>query len=441
MLAKNAKGQRIIHDYYRYREIEKRGKKVFRPGDSIYLHIYKCTDWLSAAETPYCTCQSIQEVFLLEKVSTTSRVENLLLKNQFFEYSPEISHGTWKWWFPKGISFSRDFFSGSMLKFRGVHHFGDLFIDIFHIITPTSNPFFCSFTYLCIIFCWQIGSHFLVLLFFQSNHTIPNTKVNKSFPFLSCFWNHTISIYTTFFPSDKNISQNRKRTQIYPRFGKTWRHKVICLVIGLHPTNPNHILEMVGKRTPSWWVSPLERHVAVEKTHSFRKKIPQRRPYFFSGGNCGFPWNQLKHPLLGCRKFVNTWVMSCPPSYFCVFFGKNRGPFWTGAPPEIHPTSPLINPTALPKTVPKHPTWNSETARGLDPFAFRHRQCHRPTLRRPTPLPGREAWAADSEVSTPEDSLESLPGFGSLGELGVLVGYRPLRLGVRGFSWLDGASW
>ena len=138
------------------------------------------------------------------------------------------------------------------------------------------------------------------------------------------------------------------------------------------------------------------------------------------------------------RKYMG-YVMST--LLFLCFFGKNRGPFWTGAPPEIHPTSPLINPTALPKTVPKHPTWNSETARGLDPFAFRHRQCHRPTLRRPTPLPGREAWAADSEVSTPEDSLESLPGFGSLGELGVLVGYRPLRLGVRGFSWLDGASW
>ena len=35
-------------------------------------------------------------------------------------YYPEISHGTRKWWFPKEISFSRDFFSGSMLNFRGV---------------------------------------------------------------------------------------------------------------------------------------------------------------------------------------------------------------------------------------------------------------------------------------------------------------------------------
>ena len=31
-----------------------------------------------------------------------------------------LTAGTWKWWFPKGISFSRDLFSGSMLNFRGV---------------------------------------------------------------------------------------------------------------------------------------------------------------------------------------------------------------------------------------------------------------------------------------------------------------------------------
>ena len=43
-------------------------------------------------------------------------------ESQIYVYSPEIQHGTWKWWFPKGISFSRDFFSGSMLNFRGVYH-------------------------------------------------------------------------------------------------------------------------------------------------------------------------------------------------------------------------------------------------------------------------------------------------------------------------------
>ena len=35
-------------------------------------------------------------------------------------------HGTWKWWFPKGISFSMDFFSGSMLKFQGCTYFRPL---------------------------------------------------------------------------------------------------------------------------------------------------------------------------------------------------------------------------------------------------------------------------------------------------------------------------
>ena len=33
---------------------------------------------------------------------------------------PKLNIETWKWWFPTGISFSRGWFSGSMLKFRGV---------------------------------------------------------------------------------------------------------------------------------------------------------------------------------------------------------------------------------------------------------------------------------------------------------------------------------
>ena len=43
-----------------------------------------------------------------------------LAANANHKLPPEIYHGTWKWWFPKGITFSRDFFSGSMLNFRGV---------------------------------------------------------------------------------------------------------------------------------------------------------------------------------------------------------------------------------------------------------------------------------------------------------------------------------
>ena len=33
-------------------------------------------------------------------------------------YNPGVEHGTWRWWFPKGISFSKGWFSGSMLKLR-----------------------------------------------------------------------------------------------------------------------------------------------------------------------------------------------------------------------------------------------------------------------------------------------------------------------------------
>ena len=33
-------------------------------------------------------------------------------------YLPKVQHGSWKWWFPKGISFSTGWFSGSMLSFR-----------------------------------------------------------------------------------------------------------------------------------------------------------------------------------------------------------------------------------------------------------------------------------------------------------------------------------
>ena len=36
-------------------------------------------------------------------------------------YTPKIQHGTWKWWFPIGISFSKGPFSGSMFVLGGVY--------------------------------------------------------------------------------------------------------------------------------------------------------------------------------------------------------------------------------------------------------------------------------------------------------------------------------
>ena len=38
----------------------------------------------------------------------------------YSEIHPEIQHGTWKWWFPIGISFSKGPFSGSMFVLGGV---------------------------------------------------------------------------------------------------------------------------------------------------------------------------------------------------------------------------------------------------------------------------------------------------------------------------------
>ena len=35
-------------------------------------------------------------------------------------YTPENYHGTWKWWFPIGIPFSKGPFSGSMFVLGGV---------------------------------------------------------------------------------------------------------------------------------------------------------------------------------------------------------------------------------------------------------------------------------------------------------------------------------
>ena len=57
-------------------------------------------------------------------------------------YSPEIQHGTWKWWFPKGISFSnlvqglRN--SGSMLNFGGVPPPNS--IPFFFLTSPRFQP-------------------------------------------------------------------------------------------------------------------------------------------------------------------------------------------------------------------------------------------------------------------------------------------------------------
>lgn len=58
--------------------------------------------------------------------------------------------------------------------------------------------------------------------------------------------------------------------------------------------------------------------------------------------------------------------------------------------------------------------------RGLDPAAFGHRQRGDAPLRRAPTLPRREAGAAHPEVSTPEDSMEPLPG-GDGGEEGRMA--------------------
>ena len=48
-------------------------------------------------------------------------------------YTPEQHDWTWKWWLPKGFSYSRGWFSGSMLNFRGVPN-----VYLFHSYSKTS---------------------------------------------------------------------------------------------------------------------------------------------------------------------------------------------------------------------------------------------------------------------------------------------------------------
>ena len=43
------------------------------------------------------------------------------MANGIFDNTPKVLHGTSKWWFPIGISFSSGWFSGSMLVFGSVH--------------------------------------------------------------------------------------------------------------------------------------------------------------------------------------------------------------------------------------------------------------------------------------------------------------------------------
>ena len=56
-----------------------------------------------------------------EKGNINSKSQSMFTQiNIIIIYTPEVKHGTWKWWFSKGISFSRVWFLGSMLNFRGV---------------------------------------------------------------------------------------------------------------------------------------------------------------------------------------------------------------------------------------------------------------------------------------------------------------------------------
>lgn len=96
---------------------------------------------------------------------------------------------------------------------------------------------------------------------------------------------------------------------------------------------------MVGKRTPSWWVSPLERHVQLRKLIPSEKNPPNKALLLFRGKL----WVPMKPTqtsttwMSEVRKYIG-YVMS---PYFCVFIGKKGAPI-SGAPPEIHPTSPHL---------------------------------------------------------------------------------------------------
>ena len=65
---------------------------------------------------------------LLWKLRNDTLKRNMIWKKKQISYlgsrayTPRVSHGTWKWWFPRGISSSRGRFSGSicsMLNFTG----------------------------------------------------------------------------------------------------------------------------------------------------------------------------------------------------------------------------------------------------------------------------------------------------------------------------------
>ena len=79
-----------------------------------YFHSQQPTMW-----TPYSNHHlwSVRAV-ILEGSSDFFRVF-LIPKKIWGELLPRNLTWNLKWWFPKGITFSRDFFSGSMLNFRG----------------------------------------------------------------------------------------------------------------------------------------------------------------------------------------------------------------------------------------------------------------------------------------------------------------------------------
>ena len=54
----------------------------------------------------------------MENIHNINIAESVAWKQIY--YTPEIQHGTWKWWFPIGVSFSKGPFSGSMFVLGGV---------------------------------------------------------------------------------------------------------------------------------------------------------------------------------------------------------------------------------------------------------------------------------------------------------------------------------
>lgn len=67
---------------------------------------------------PNCNCLALGSFF------DSTRIIQLQLQVSFqTNYPPKFWHGTRKWWFWKGISYPRGWFSGSIWNFRGVSNY------------------------------------------------------------------------------------------------------------------------------------------------------------------------------------------------------------------------------------------------------------------------------------------------------------------------------